>query len=166
MAALFVMQTFVGAASQHYRAEIDDFFGIDLAQVFPYNLMRTWHVQLAIFWVATSFVAAGIFLAPMIARREPKHQGKLAFALLSALAVVVFGTLIGSFLGIHGLLEDTARTGSACRASSTSTSPASGKSCSRSDSSSSSCRARTPTWRCTTCSRSTGRSATASGCSM
>ncbi len=57
--------------------------------------MRTWHVQLALFWVATSFVAAGIFLAPMIAGREPKHQGKLAFALLGALAVVVFGTLIG-----------------------------------------------------------------------
>ena len=61
--------------------------------------MRTWHVQLAIFWVATSFVAAGIFLAPMIARREPKHQAKLAFGLLAALAVVVFGTLIGSYLG-------------------------------------------------------------------
>ena len=67
--------------------------------------MRTWHVQLALFWVATSFVAAGIFLAPMIARREPKHQGKLAFALLGALAVVVFGTLIGSYLGVHGVLE-------------------------------------------------------------
>ena len=108
MAALFVLQTLFGAASQHYRADIASFFGIDLAQVFPYNLMRTWHVQLAIFWVATSFVAAGIFLAPMIARREPRHQGKLAFALLGALAVVVFGTLIGSFLGIHGVLEDTA----------------------------------------------------------
>jgi nitric oxide reductase subunit B len=102
MAALFVIQTFVGAASQHYRADIANFFGFDLAKVFPYNLMRTWHVQLAIFWVATSFVAAGIFLAPMIARREPRHQGKLAYALLGALAVVVFGTLIGSFLAIHG----------------------------------------------------------------
>ena len=70
--------------------------------------MRTWHVQLALFWVATSFVAAGIFLAPMIARREPKHQGKMAFALLGALAVVVFGTLIGSYLGVHGVLEDAA----------------------------------------------------------
>jgi nitric oxide reductase subunit B len=106
MAALFLIQTFVGAASQHYRAEIDNFFGFDLAQAFPYNLLRTWHVQLAIFWVATSFVAAGIFLAPMIARREPKHQGTLAFALLGALAVVVFGTLIGSYLGIHGVLQD------------------------------------------------------------
>ena len=70
--------------------------------------MRTWHVQLAIFWVATSFVAAGIFLAPMIARREPRGQGKLAFILLGALAVVVFGTLIGSFLAVHGLLGDAA----------------------------------------------------------
>jgi len=82
MAALFLVQTFVGAASQHYRAEIDTFFGFDLARWFPYNLMRTWHVQLAIFWVATSFVAAGIFLASMIARREPRHQDKLAFGLL------------------------------------------------------------------------------------
>jgi nitric oxide reductase subunit B len=101
MAALFLIQTFVGAASQHYRAEIDDFFGFALARWFPYNLMRTWHVQLAIFWVATSFVAAGIFLAPMIARREPRHQDKLAFGLLGALAVVVFGTLIGSYLALH-----------------------------------------------------------------
>jgi nitric oxide reductase subunit B len=108
MAALFLIQTFVGAASQHYRAEIDGFFGFDLAKLFPYNLMRTWHVQLALFWVATSFVAAGIFLAPMIARREPRHQGKLAFALLGALAVVVFGTLIGSYLGVHGVLKDAA----------------------------------------------------------
>ena len=109
MAALFLIQTFAGAAAQHYRADIASFFGIDLAQLFPYNLMRTWHVQLAIFWVATSFVAAGIFLAPMIARREPKHQAKLAFALLGALAVVVFGTLIGSYLGVHGVLDAAAR---------------------------------------------------------
>jgi len=108
MAALFVIQTLVGAASQHYRAELADFFGVNLAEALPFNLMRTWHVQLAIFWVATSFVAAGIFLAPMIARREPKGQGKLAFVLLGALAVVVFGTLIGSLLGIHGVLGDAA----------------------------------------------------------
>jgi nitric oxide reductase subunit B len=108
MAALFLVQTFVGAASQHYRAEIDGFFGVDLAQLLPYNLLRTWHVQLALFWVTTSFVAAGIFLAPMIAGREPKHQGKLAFALLGALAVVVFGTLVGSYLGVHGVLKDAA----------------------------------------------------------
>jgi nitric oxide reductase subunit B len=105
MAVLFVLQTVVGAATQHYRAELESFFGLDLARTFPYNLLRTWHVQLALFWVTASFVAAGIFLAPMIARREPRNQGKLAFALLGALTVVVVGTLIGSYLGIHGVLQ-------------------------------------------------------------
>jgi len=104
MAALFLLQTLVGAASEHYRADLASFFGIDLAQVLPYNLIRTWHVQLAIFWVATSFLAAGIFLTPMIAGREPRGQNLLAFALLGALAVVVFGSLIGEWLGIFGFV--------------------------------------------------------------
>jgi nitric oxide reductase subunit B len=105
MAALFLVQVFVGAASQHYRAELADFFGIDLAQWFPYNLMRTWHLQLAIFWVATAFLAAGIFLAPMIAGREPRRQHWLAFGLLGALALVVFGSMIGELAAIHGWID-------------------------------------------------------------
>ena len=106
MAALFLLQTLRRRApSQHYRAELGGFFGIDLAQVLPYNLVRTWHVQLAIFFVATSFLAAGIFLAPMIAGREPRGQSMLAFALLGALAVVVVGSLIGEVAGIHGLVR-------------------------------------------------------------
>src|SRR5918995_4512214 len=101
MAGLFLLQTLVGAASQHYRADLGGFFGIDIAQALPFNLVRTWHVQLAIFFVATSFVAAGIFLAPMIAGREPRGQAPLAFALLGALAVVVFGSLFGELAGVH-----------------------------------------------------------------
>src|SRR5262249_50836654 len=99
MAALFLIQTLVGAATQHYRADLGDFFGIDLAQVLPFNLARTYHVQLALFFVSTSFLAAGIFLAPMIAGREPKRQGLLAYGLLGALAIVVFGSLFGEYAG-------------------------------------------------------------------
>ena len=79
MSVLFLIQTLTGGASEHYRAELSNFFGIDLAVIFPFNLMRTWHIQLAIFWVATSFLAAGIFLATMIAGREPKQQAWLAY---------------------------------------------------------------------------------------
>lgn len=102
MAALFVVQALVGGASQHYRAEIGDFFGFDLAETVPFNLARTWHVQLAIFWVATSFLAAGIFIAPMVARREPKGQAALAYALVGALFVIVVGSMFGEFAGVHG----------------------------------------------------------------
>jgi nitric oxide reductase subunit B len=106
MAALFLVQTLVGAASQHYRAELSNFFGFNLAHWLPFNLMRTWHVQLSIFWVATSFLAAGIFIAPMVASREPAGQRWLAVALLGALFVVVVGSLAGEFVGVHGWSRD------------------------------------------------------------
>jgi nitric oxide reductase subunit B len=106
MGLLFLLQTLVGGASQHYRAEITHFFGIDLARLLPFNIARTWHLQLAIFWVATSYLAAGIFLAPMVAGREPRGQGLLAYALLGALAVVVFGSLFGEYAGIQGWIRN------------------------------------------------------------
>ena len=103
---LFLIQTLVGALSEHYRADVSSFFGIDLARWLPYNLARTWHVQLSIFWTATSFLAAGIFLAPVIAGREPRRQHWLAYGLLGALAIVVFGSMIGEFLDLHGMLPE------------------------------------------------------------
>ncbi len=103
IAALFLVQTLVGAAAEHYRADLSNFFGLDLARLLPFNLARTWHVQLSLFWTAAAFLAAGIFLTPFIARREPKGQNVLAYALLGALALVVFGSLTGEALSIHGV---------------------------------------------------------------
>jgi len=105
MALLFLLQTLLGGATQHYRADISNFFGLDLARIFPYNITRTWHIQLAIFWVATSFLAAGIFLAPMVAGREPRRQSWLSYGLLGALAIVVFGSMAGEYAGIEGWIR-------------------------------------------------------------
>ena len=52
--------------------------------------------------MATSFLAAGIFLAPMIAGREPRGQQLLAYGLLGALVIVVAGSMLGECAGIHG----------------------------------------------------------------
>ena len=49
MALLFLLQALLGGATQHYRAEIANFFGLDLARILPFNIARTWHLQLAIF---------------------------------------------------------------------------------------------------------------------
>ena len=105
MAALFLMQTLLGGATQHYRAEITNFFGIDLARILPFNIARTWHVQLSLLWVSTSFLAAGIFLVPIITGKEPTRQHWLSYGLLFALAFVVFGSLAGEYAGIHGWIE-------------------------------------------------------------
>src|SRR6516165_6246639 len=105
MAALFLMQTLLGGATQHYRAEITNFFGIDLARILPFNIARTWHVQLSLLWVSTSFLAAGIFLVPIITGKEPDRQHWLSYGLLFALAVVVFGSMAGEYAGIQGWIQ-------------------------------------------------------------
>jgi nitric oxide reductase subunit B len=102
MAALFVVQTFLGGASEHYRADLQTFFGFDLGRLLPFNIVRTWHLQLCLFWVATAFLAAGIFLTPMISGREPRGQKPLTYGLLGALVVVVVGSLLGEYAGMQG----------------------------------------------------------------
>ncbi|GAA0714250.1 cbb3-type cytochrome c oxidase subunit I [Dactylosporangium roseum] len=102
VAALFLVQALLGGAIEHYRADLSTFFGIDLARVLPFNLARTWHVQLALFWTAAAFLAAGIYLTPIISGREPRRQHWLAWGLLGALVIVVVGSLTGEAISIFG----------------------------------------------------------------
>lgn len=98
---LFLIQIGTGSLTAHYTVEGTKFFGLPIAQVLPYAALRTWHIQLAIFWIASCFLATGLFIGPFIGR-EPKHQGKLVIVLFSAVVVVVLGTLVGSWLSVQG----------------------------------------------------------------
>jgi nitric oxide reductase subunit B len=103
IAGLFLVQALLGAAAEHYRADTASFFGLDLARLLPYNLARTWHVQLSLFWTAAGFLAAGIFLTPFIAGREPRKQSTLIYVLFGAVVLVVVGSLLSEALSIHGV---------------------------------------------------------------
>ncbi|MDO5740406.1 MAG: nitric-oxide reductase large subunit, partial [Ornithinimicrobium sp.] len=103
VAVLFLIQATLGGAIEHYRADMASFFGFDLARILPFNLARTWHVQLSLLWTAASFLAAGIFLTPIISGREPKRQNWLAIALLVALVIVVAGTMVGTAVSTFGV---------------------------------------------------------------
>ena len=102
---LFFLQTLCGGLAAHYRAEPGNFFGFNISEILPYNIARTWHVQLSIFWVSASFLATAIFMVPLIAGRERKGQAPLTIALLLALVVVVFGSLAGEYASIKGWLS-------------------------------------------------------------
>ena len=104
VALLFLAQTALGGVLAHYRVEPDGFYGFDLASILPFNLARTWHLQLAIFWIATAWVAGGLFLAPLVGGAEPKGQKTGVLILLGALTIVVFGSLFGEMAGINGKL--------------------------------------------------------------
>jgi nitric oxide reductase subunit B len=104
VAGLFLAQGLLGGVNAHYHAEPNGFYGLNLAEWLPYNLSRTWHLQLALFFVSASFLAMGIFITPMIAGREPKHQDKLAIALFGALVVIVVGSLAGEALSVKDVV--------------------------------------------------------------
>ncbi len=104
VALLFLMQTLVGGAVAHYRADPGSFYGLQLETIFPSNLMRTWHLQTAIFWIATAYVAAALFLARSLRRDEPRWLAGWTHVLFAAFALVIGGSLLGEWLGISQLL--------------------------------------------------------------
>jgi len=100
---LFIIQIGLGALTAHYTVEGNAFYGVPLANILPYVAARTWHVQLAVFFIATCFLAAGLFIGPFVGR-EPKGQAGWVWALFAALVVVVVGSLSGTWVSIYGLL--------------------------------------------------------------
>ena len=101
---LFLAQTLIGGGVAHYRAEPESFYGLDLSALLPSNLLRIWHLQLAIFWVATSYVGGALFVAAALGGGDPKGQRPLIDALFGALVLVVVGSLLGQWAGIRDLL--------------------------------------------------------------
>jgi nitric oxide reductase subunit B len=98
---LFVLQAVTGMLTAHYTVDGQSLYGIPLGKVLPYAVTRTWHVQLGIFWIATAFLATGLFLAPAVGGREPRYQRLGVNALFGALLLVVLGSLAGEWFSVQ-----------------------------------------------------------------
>ena len=99
--ALFLFQLGLGGIIAHYTVEGQAFYGIPLAQYFPYSIARTWHIQASLFWIAMAFLSAGLFLAPIInGGKDPKYQKLGVDILFWALVVLVVGSFAGTYLGV------------------------------------------------------------------
>ena len=90
----------MGIITAHYGVEGHGFYGIPLADVLPYVVTRTWHTQLGIFWIATAWLAAGLFVGPYICGYEPKYQKLGVDALFGALLIVVLGSMGGQWMSV------------------------------------------------------------------
>jgi len=101
---LFLVQTTFGGLMAHYTVHPGTFYISAIGQLIPYSWAKSWHLQLAIFWVATTWVASSIYLAPIVGGREPRRQGLLVQLLFGAIVLVAVGSLTGEVLGIKGML--------------------------------------------------------------
>lgn len=98
--ALILVQVMLGVVTAHYGVEGTGFYGFPLAEYLPYSVTRSWHLQLAIFWIATSWLATGLFMAPAVSGYEPPLQRAGVNLLFIALLIIVAGSLTGQWFGV------------------------------------------------------------------
>jgi len=96
---LMLLQVGMGTITAHYSVEGQSFFGIPLAEVLPYVVSRTIHTQVGIFWIATAWLATGLYIAPLLSGREPKFQMLGVDVLFWALIAIVVGSIATGWLG-------------------------------------------------------------------
>ena len=109
VSALILVQISLGVVTAHYGVEGSGFYGIPLDQFIPYSLARTWHTQLGVLWIATAWLAAGLYIGPAVSGFEPKHQRLGVNVLFGALLAVVVGSMIGQWLSVmHHLSGENA----------------------------------------------------------
>ncbi|WP_440591877.1 nitric-oxide reductase large subunit [Schlesneria sp.] len=107
VSALILVQMLLGVVTAHYGVEGDGFYGIPLSEWLPYSVTRTWHIQMGLFWIATAWLAAGLFIGPLVSEHEPPGQRLGVNILFAALLLVVVGSLTGELLSVHNKLSDT-----------------------------------------------------------
>lgn len=107
VSALLLLQILFGVITAHFGVEGNAFYGIPIAEIFPYVITRTWHTQLGIFWIATAWLAAGLYIAPAVSGAEPKGQRLGVNILFIALLIVVLGSMLGEWLSVKNHLPDS-----------------------------------------------------------
>lgn len=110
VSALFLLQIVMGIVTAHFGVEGDGLYGVPISSWLPYVITRTWHTQLGIFWIATAWLAAGLFVAPSIGDGDPPYQRVGTIVLLGALVVVVLGSMAGQWMSVmHQFSDDSMR---------------------------------------------------------
>ena len=103
---LFVGQVLLGIITAHYGVEGQGIYGLPLSEYIPYTITRTWHTQLAVLWIATAWLATGLYVAPLLSGYEPKFQRFGVNFLFVSLLIIVVGSFAGQWMAVFGMIDD------------------------------------------------------------
>ena len=98
--ALLLVQILLGAITAHYQVEGQQAYGFPLSDYLPYSLSRTWHTQLAVLWIATAWLATGLYIGPAISGHEPRFQRLGVNVLFVCLLIIVVGAFTGQWFAV------------------------------------------------------------------
>ncbi|MDA0238448.1 MAG: nitric-oxide reductase large subunit, partial [Proteobacteria bacterium] len=104
--ALFLAQILLGILTAHFAVEGQGLYGLPFVDYLPYSVSRTWHTQLAVFWIATAWLATGLYVAPLLAGRDPKFQTFGVNFLFVSLVIIVVGSFVGQWAAVHRFFSD------------------------------------------------------------
>lgn len=96
---LILAQVGMGVITAHYAVEGTSFFGYPLGEILPFIVSRTIHTQFAVLWIATAWLATGLYIAPAISGHEPKYQKLGVNVLFYALLFIVVGSTVSGWIG-------------------------------------------------------------------
>lgn len=106
VALVLLLQIAAGAIMAHSYFERSGFYGIELQNILPFNVLRDIHIQTPIVWIGVGWIGAGLFLAPAMAGgRDAPGQPFLVDLLFYTTLVIVAGALIGNWLGVMGYIQ-------------------------------------------------------------
>ena len=97
---MFLLQILLGAITAHYQIDGQEQYGFNLSNILPYSLTRTWHTQLAIMWIATAWIATGLYIGPAISGHEPRFQRLGVNVLLVCLLIIIAGAFAGQWFAV------------------------------------------------------------------
>lgn len=103
---MMIVQVGLGIVTAHYAVEGGALYGLPIDEWFPYVVTRTWHQQLSIFWIATAWLAAGLYFGPAILGYDPKRQRLGVNFLFVCLVIIVAGSLLGEWLAVKGYITN------------------------------------------------------------
>ena len=101
---MFLLQILLGTITAHYQVEGQVLYGVNLSEVLPYSLTRTWHTQLAVLWIATAWLATGLYMGPAISGYEPKYQRLGVNVLFTCLVIIIVGAFAGQWFAVMQML--------------------------------------------------------------
>lgn len=104
---LLFVQSMAGTLMAHYYADRSSWLSVAMLKIMPFNTTKAWHIQLAIFWIAAAWMGTGLFLAPIIGKKEPRFQKALVNILWVAVVAVVALSSLGVWLGVKLPLPDS-----------------------------------------------------------
>ncbi|MEO5362864.1 MAG: nitric-oxide reductase large subunit [Magnetococcus sp. DMHC-8] len=96
---LILAQIGMGVITAHYAVEGHSFFGFPLAEILPFTVSRTIHTQFAVLWIATAWLATGLYIAPALSGHEPAYQKLGVDLLFYALLFIVVGSTLSGWIG-------------------------------------------------------------------